>query len=120
MVLTRGHDHDRRIFEGELSESDWKTLGDILDSKDFRELNVPRDVETFVLSDSHPYSISVSRGNTFQNVEFLDSKRLKPYYPQISPLLKWWKALPSRHLSLSDGTADERCSPDRNHPLINN
>jgi hypothetical protein len=117
-VRKRGRDYDRKIYEGDLSESEWNALSGIIDSKEFRELNVPRDVEPLVVQDAHPYTISVARENKYQNLEFLDNKSLKPYYSQVSPLLKWWKSLRSRHLTESNAPADERCSPDMGRPLI--
>src|SRR5260370_1537018 len=94
-----GKDTDRKVYEGELSEAEWNALGGILDSKEFRELKVPGTVPPLVMQDTHPYTISVARDKNFQNMEFLDSKSLKPYEPQVKPLLQWWKSLRGRHLS---------------------
>src|SRR5947209_5526755 len=39
-----GQDRDRKVYEGELSQADWDALTGILDSKEFRELNVAQGV----------------------------------------------------------------------------
>jgi hypothetical protein len=39
-----GKDRDRKVYEGKLSEADWDALSGILDSKEFRELNVAQGV----------------------------------------------------------------------------
>lgn len=119
-IRKHGRAYDQRVYEGELSQSEWNALSGIIDSKEFRELNVPRDVEPLVIQDAHPYTISVAREDKFQNLEFLDNKSLKPYYSQVEPLLKWWKSLRGRHLPQSNAPADERCSPDVNRPLVSN
>src|SRR5215469_7127196 len=38
-----GRDREREIYEGQLSQTDFDTLMSILDSKDFRDLNVPQE-----------------------------------------------------------------------------
>ena len=36
-----GADQDRKVYEGELSEGDWSTLGGIIDGEEFQKLKVP-------------------------------------------------------------------------------
>src|SRR5208282_5835326 len=95
--IKRGRDTDRKVYEGQLSDTDWNTLVAIIDAKDFRDLNVPRTVSPLVMQDTHPYTISVARDNDFQNMEFLDNKSLKPYESQVRPLLQWWNSFRGRH-----------------------
>ena len=85
-----GKDLERKVYEGQLSDADWATLTGILDTKEFRELNVPPSTPPLVVQESHPYTISVAREDRFQNMEFLTKESLKPYEGQIRPLLKWW------------------------------
>ena len=113
-----GKDTDRKVYEGELSEAEWNALGGILDSKDFRELKVPQGVPPLVMQDTHPYTISVARNGNFQNLEFLDSKSLKPYEPQIKPLLQWWKSLRGRRSAESNAPVNDRCSLDSTHAIF--
>jgi hypothetical protein len=116
--LHHGKDTDRKIYEGELSEADWNALGAILDSKEFRELKVQQVVAPLVMQDTHPYTISVARDGNFQNMEFLDSKSLKPYEPQIKPLLQWWKSFRGRRMPEAHAPANERCSLDSTHAVF--
>ncbi len=113
-----GKDTDRKVYEGELSEAEWNALGGILDSKEFRELKVPGTVPPLVMRDTHPYTISVARDHNYQNMEFLDSKSLKPYEPQVKPLLQWWKSLRGRRLSESNAPSAEKCSLDSTHAIF--
>jgi hypothetical protein len=113
-----GKDTDRKVYEGELSEAEWNALGGILDSKEFRELKVPQSVPPLVMQDTHPYNISVARDGSYQNMEFLDGKGLKPYEPQIKPLLQWWKSLRGRRISESNSPANESCSLDSTHAVF--
>ncbi len=113
-----GKDVERKVYEGELSEAEWNALGGILDSKEFRELKVPQSVPPLVMQDTHPYTISVARDRSYQNMEFLDSKSLKPYEPQIKPLLQWWKSLRGRRLPESNAPASEKCALDSTHAII--
>jgi len=117
-TLQHGRDSDRKVYQGELSEADWNALGGILDSKEFRELKVPQNVSPLVVQDSHPYNISVARDGDFQNLEFLNGKSLKPYEPQIKPLLQWWKSLRGRRLPESHTPADPRCALDNAHAVF--
>src|ERR1700687_3695022 len=78
-----GKDRERKVHEGELSDADWNALGAILDSKEFRELNVPLTVQPLVLQDTHVYTISVARDKNFQNMEFLNNQSRKPYESQL-------------------------------------
>jgi hypothetical protein len=113
-----GKDTDRKIYEGELSDVEWNALGAIVDSKEFRELKVPQSVAPLVMQDTHPYNISVARDGNFQNMEFLDGKSLKPYEPQIKPLLQWWKSLRGRRMAESKTPANESCSLDSSHAVF--
>src|SRR5216684_4355165 len=85
--IKQGRDTDRRIYEGQLSDSDWNALVAVIDSPGFRDLKVPQTVPPLVMQDTHPYTISVARDKDFQNMEFLDNKSLKPYESQVKPLL---------------------------------
>ncbi len=116
--LHHGKDTDRKIYEGELSETEWNALGGILDSKEFRELKVPQSVPPLVMQDTHPYNISVVRDGKYQNMEFLDGKSLKPYESQVKPLLQWWKSLRGRRIPGSNAPANERCSLDSLHAVF--
>lgn len=113
-----GKDTDRKVYEGELSEAEWNALGGILDRKEFRELKVPQSVPPLVMQDTHPYTISVARDGSYQNMEFLDSKSLKPYEQQIKPLLQWWKSLRGRRMPESSAPANESCSLDSTHAVF--
>lgn len=117
-VRKMGKDRDRKAYEGELSEKEWSALGEILDSKKFRELYVPQVVSPLVIEDAHAYNISVARGNKFQNLEFLDNKSRKPYESQLKPLLQWWKSVRRGRMSEANVPGDSRCSPDSAHPLF--
>ncbi|MFZ0797225.1 MAG: hypothetical protein WCA13_19720 [Terriglobales bacterium] len=117
-TLQHGRDSDRKTYEGELSEADWNALGGILDRKEFRELKVPPSIAPLVMQDTHPYTISVARDGNFQNMEFLNGKSLKPYEPQIKPLLQWWKSFRGRRLPESNAPADKRCALDNSRAVI--
>src|SRR5436190_16244650 len=86
-----GKDRDRRIYEGDMSEADWNTLGAILEDKALRDLNVQQGVTPLMIEDAHTFTISVARDAKFQNMEFLDNKSRKGYETQLKPLLGWWK-----------------------------
>src|SRR5271163_1777586 len=116
-TLHHGKDSERKVYEGELSETDWNALSGILDSQGFRDLKVPQGVAPLVMEDSHPYTISVAREGNFQNMEFLNGKSMKPYESQIKPLLQWWKSLRGRRMPES-GAADTRCVLDNSHPVV--
>ena len=113
-----GKDKDRKVYEGELSQADWDALVGILDSKDFRELNVPQTVPPLVIEDAHTFTISVARGSKFQNMEFLDKRSRKPYESQLKPLLQWWKSFRSGRRVESNAPPDEKCSLDNTHPVF--
>ena len=113
-----GKDNSRKVYEGELLGAEWDSLVGILDSKEFRELNIPQGVPPLVMQDSHPYTISVERDGHYQNMEFLDGKSLKPYEPQIKPLLQWWKSLRGRRVAESNAPANESCSLDSTHGIV--
>jgi len=106
----KGKDKERKVYEGQLSDSDWNALIAILDAKEFRELRVPPTVPTLVVQESHPYTISVARPSGFQNMEFLTKESLKPYQAQLKPLLEWWKSSRGAQLPESKAPADSRCS----------
>jgi hypothetical protein len=105
-----GGDQNRKVYEGELSEGDWSALGGIIDSADFRKLNVSPTATPPVIQDAHIYSISVARENTFQNMEFMDDKSRKPYEAQLKPLLQWWKSVRGRRMAETGAHPDSRCS----------
>jgi hypothetical protein len=113
-----GQDKDRKIYEGELSQADWDALTGILDSKEFRELNVPPGVPPLIIEDAHTFTISVARGNKFQNMEFLDNKSRKPFDSQLKPLLQWWKSVRHERMVESHALPDARCSLDSTHPVF--
>jgi hypothetical protein len=113
-----GKDTDRKVYEGELSEAEWNSLNGIVDSKDFRELKIPATVPPPVMQDTHPYSISVARDGNYQNMEFLDNKSLRPYEPQVKPLLQWWKSLRGRRIAESSAPASDRCALDSTHSIV--
>jgi hypothetical protein len=112
-----GQDRDRKVYEGELSQADWDALTGILDSKEFRDLNVPLGVPPLVLEDTHAFTISVARGSKFQNMEFLDNKSRKPYDSQLKPLLQWWKSVRRERMVESKALPDARCSLDSTHAI---
>jgi len=107
-----GKDRERKVYEGQLSGADWTVLEGILDRKEFREMKVPRSEPPLVMEDLHPYTISVAREKDFQNMEFLTEKSLRPYEPQVRPLLQWWKSLRSAHMAESTAPPDSRCTLD--------
>jgi len=113
-----GKDRDRKVYEGELSEAGWNSLGGILDRREFRELNVPLPLPPLVLQDTHVYTISVAREKTFQNMEFLNNQSRKPYESQLKPLLQWWKTLRSAHMPESSAPPDSRCLLDSTHAVF--
>ncbi len=110
-------DTERKIYEGPLSDSQWNGLTAIIDSPQFRDLKLPQTVPPLVMQDTHPYTISVARDNNFQNMEFLDSRSLKPYESQIKPLLQWWKALRGQHTPDSKAPVNPRCALDSTHAI---
>ncbi len=115
-----GRDLDRKIYEGQLSDADWQALIDIVDAKAFRELQARPKLAPLVISDPHPYTISVARKNGFQNMEFLTKESLKPYESQLKPLFHWWKAVRESRLPESEAPADSRCSLNSNDAVFSN
>ena len=113
-----GVDRIRKVYEGEFSEADWKSLEGILDSKDFRDLNVPQAVAPLILEDAHTFTISVARDANFQNMEFLDNKSRKPYEAQLKPLLGWWKNVRGSRMTESKAAPDPRCALDSTRPVF--
>ena len=116
--IHNGKDMERKVYEGEFSDSDWNTLGEILDNTAFREVNVPREVAPAITQDAHVYTISVARNAHFQNMEFLDKKSLKPYQTQVKPLLDWWKSFRGRRLVESKVPVDAHCSLNSEHTVF--
>jgi hypothetical protein len=113
-----GQDTERKVFEGQLSDEQWASLSGILDAKDLKNLKIPPSVPPLVMQDTHPYAISIARDGNYQNFEFIDSKSLKPYQPQIKPLLQWWKSLRAQRTPPSAAPASERCSLDNSHAVF--
>jgi hypothetical protein len=113
-----GKDRDRKVYEGDMSEAEWNTLGAILEDKQFREINVPQGVTPLVIEDAHTYTISVARDSKFQNMEFLNNKSRKPYEAQLKPLLGWWKTFRGRRMAESTISPDSRCSLDSSHAVF--
>jgi hypothetical protein len=116
--IKHGRESDRKVYEGQLSEADWNALLAIIDSQGFRDLKVPQSVPPLIMQDTHPYTISVARDKHFQNMEFLTSKSLKPYEPQIKPLLNWWKGVRGQHTPQSSAAPDSRCALDSTHAIV--
>jgi hypothetical protein len=116
--IKHGRESDRKVFEGQLSENDWKALLAIIDNQNFRDLKVPQFVPPPVMQDTHPYTISVAREKNFQNMEFLTNQSLKPYEPQVKPLLSWWKNLRSQKSLQASGSPDSRCALDNAHAIV--
>lgn len=115
---SRGKDVDRKIYEGELAQADWDRVSEILERKDFLELNVPLGVPPLVIEDAHTITISVARGAKFQNMEFLDNKSRKPYDSQLMPLLQWWKAFRRERRPQSEAPPNSHCSLDSNRGIF--
>ena len=113
-----GKDRERKVYEGALSDADWNALTGVLDSKEFRELNVPQGVTPLMIEDAHTFTISIARATKFQNMEFLDNKSRKPYESQLKPLLGWWKSFRGEHLLKSEAPPDARCSLDSTHAVF--
>lgn len=116
--IKKGQDTDRKIYEGQLSDGDWNALLAVIDSPGFRDLKVPQTVPPLVMQDTHPYTISVARDKSYQNMEFLDNKSLKPYEAQVKPLLQWWKSLRGQHASVVTAAPDSRCVLDSTHAVF--
>jgi hypothetical protein len=115
---SHGKDTDRKVYEGQLSEADWNSLGGIVDSDGFRALSVPQTVPPLVIQDAHTVTISVARGARFQNMEFLDNKSRKPYDSQLKPLLQWWKSFRGERPAESKAAPDARCALDNSNAVV--
>lgn len=113
-----GQDHDRRVYEGNLSQTDWDALNAILDNNELKDLNVPQEIPPVFVPDSHPFTIGVSRGAKFQNMEFLTDNSRKPYQSQLKPLFRWWKSFRGSHMAESKAPSDARCSLDNSHAVF--
>lgn len=113
-----GKDVNRKVYEGEFSEAEWKALETALENKEFRELHVPQEVPPLVMEESHVFTISVGRDANFQNMEFLDNKGRKPYESQLKPLLEWWKSFRGGRLTESKAPPHARCSLDNSHAIF--
>ncbi len=109
---------DRKVFEGQLSDKDWSALVAIIDSQKFRDLKVPQSVPPLVMQDTHPYTISIARDKNFQNMEFLDSKSMKPYEAEVKPLLRWWKEMRTERVESRTSDPDSRCTLDNSHAVF--
>ena len=113
-----GQDRERKVYEGELSQTDWNALNAILDNSELKDLNVPQQVPPAFVPDSHPFTIGVARGAKFQNMEFLTDNGRKPYQSQLKPLFRWWKSFRGSHMAESKAPSDARCSLDNSHPVF--
>jgi len=109
---------DRKVSDGQLSDKDWSALVAIIDSEQFRDLNVPQSVPPSVMQDTHPYTIGIARGKNFQNMEFLDAKSMKLYEAEVKPLLQWWKAVRSKRMESKPSDSDSRCTLDNSHAIF--
>ena len=116
-IRRQGRDLDRRVSDGKLSDPDWDTLTSIIDRDDFKSLKPPATVAPLVIQDLHAVTIDVSRGGSFQNLEFLTDKDRKPYDGQVKPLLQWWKSVMGGHAAAS-GTPDKRCTLENTRAVI--
>ena len=115
-----GRDQDRKVFEGNLSDADWNALDGILESDGFRKLNVPPGYVPLVVQNVHPFTISVQRGNGYQNLDFVDENSRKPYDSQLKPLFQWWKSVRGRRMTVSEAAADSRCKLDSSRGVVSN
>ena len=117
-VHKAGGVQDRKVYEGELQETEWSALGGIIDSEEFRNINILRNAMPPVIQDAHIYSISVARESAFQNMEFMDNKSRKPYESQLKPLFLWWKSIRGRRMTESAALPDSRCSTETGGPMF--
>jgi hypothetical protein len=116
--LSNGKERERKIYEGNISDTDWKVLDSILESDELRKLNVQRSYVPLVIQDVHSFTISVRREKEFQNMEFMDDKSRKPNDAQLKPLLQWWRAARSRRMAASEAPVDSRCTLDSSHGVF--
>lgn len=118
--LKMGKYRERKVYEGELSETDWNAVNEIIDSKRFRELKMTAEIAPLVLEDVHSYNIAVAREKGYQNLEFLTKKSRKQYESQLRPLLDWWKSHRNERSTQSAAAPDDRCTLDSTQPLFSN
>ncbi len=116
--IKHGRDLDRKVYEGDLSEADWRALGAILDAKELKGLKVAPALTSPVMQDVHIFNISVARDGKFQNLEFLNDKSRKPYDSELKPLLQWWKSLNHRHIPESHAPPNRQCALSNNNSLF--
>ena len=117
-VRSNGKDRERKIYEGNLSDTDWNALDGILENESLRQLNVKQGYVPLAMQGVHPFAISVRRKTEFQNLEFIDDSSRKPYDAQLKPLLQWWKSVRSRRMAVSQAPADSRCALDNSHGVF--
>lgn len=115
-----GRDMKRKVFEGQLSDTDWNALIAIVDTKEFRNIKVAQSPPALVVHDTHPYNISVARQNGFQNMEFLNKDSLKPYQSEVKPLLGWWKSWRGAPMREAEAPPDNRCALTNGNAIFNN
>jgi hypothetical protein len=115
-----GRDQRRTVYEGQLSDGEWNALTAIVDSEKFRELRVPASTPALVIHEPHPYTISVARDKGFQNMEFLTKESLKPYEPEVKPLLRWWKSWRGTPMHEAEAPPDGRCSLTNENAVFSN
>jgi hypothetical protein len=116
-IRSNGKDHERTIYEGNLSDTDWNTLNGILENDELRKLNVKPGYSPLAMQGVHPFAISVRREKEFQNLEFVDDNSRKPYEAQLKPLLQWWKST-RKHMPVSEAPSDSRCALDGSHSVF--
>ncbi len=113
-----GKDRERKVYEGGLSDADWKSLDGILESDGLRKLDVKPGYVPLVMQGVYSYAISIKREKGFQNMEFMDDNSRKPYDSQLKPLFQWWKLTRSRRMAVSEAPADSRCGLDSSHGVF--
>jgi len=118
VILSKGKDRERKIYEGNLSDTDWNTLNGILENDGLRKLNVKPGYGPLAMQGVHPFAISVRRETEFQDLEFVDDSSRKPYEAQLKPLFQWWKSTRSRRMAVSEGPVDSRCTLDSSHGVF--
>src|SRR5262249_51354378 len=111
-TLHAGKDQERRVYEGDISDSEWNALDGILESNGFRSLKVPAEYVPLAVQGAHFFTISVKREKGFQNMEFTSDSGRKSYDAQVKPLLHWWKSVRSKRMAPSQAPADSRCELD--------
>src|SRR5215471_15003540 len=58
-TLRIGKDQERRVYEGDISDSEWNALDGILESDGFRSLKVPAEYVPLTVQGAHFFTISV-------------------------------------------------------------